>query len=268
VGGSEGGIKMMSMLDKKSGQRQLWTDLVKQVSGMMGQSFQLPGMTPGASALQQQTFDQAGNYMQGGLPMQGLRNEAIGQYLSGQPAFTVDPAQRDAYFQQAFVDPAQRQFQQQILPQAFERFSGQSMSSPDMMHAIGRASSDFGTGLSAARAGLIDRDITREQAAREAGMGRMSQGLDLGREEVLAPLRFGNALGQQQRGIEGELMREQGMQQIYQQNPMMNPNLQWLTTALQPTKSPVMQQPKAGWGEKIGGIFGLGGIGGAIDSAF
>jgi hypothetical protein len=29
-----------------------------------------------------------------------------------------------------------------------------------------------------------------------------------------------------------------------------------------------MQPPKAGWGERIGGMFGLGGVGGAIDSAF
>lgn len=268
MGGSEGGIKMMSMLDKKSGQRQLWTDLVKQISGIMGQPFNMPDMVGGPSALQQQTFDEAGQYISGGLPMQEERNRAIQQYLTGQPAFGIDPAQRERYFQEAFVAPAQRQFQEQVLPQAFERFSGQSMSSPDMMRAIAHAGSEFGTNLTQARATLVDRDIAREQAAREAGMQRMGQGLTLGMEEVLSPLRFGNVLGGQQRDIANQLQQQAGMQQVYQQNPMMNPNLQWLTTALQPTKAPIMEQPKAGYGQRILGMFGLGGLGAGIDSAF
>lgn len=268
MGGSEGGIKMMSMLDKKSGQRQLWTDLVKQVSDIMGQPFQLPSMAQGPSPLQQMTFDRAQQYMQQGLPMQGLRNDTISQLIQGTPAFAVDPAQREQYFQEAFVAPAQRQFQQEVLPQTFERYSGSAMSSPDMMRALARAGSDFGTNLTAARANLLDRDIAREQAAREAGMGRMGQGLVLGMEDVLSPLRFGNQLGAQQRDIAQQIASERGMQQIYAENPMMNPNLQWLTTALAPTKTPTMQAARPGWGQIIGSLVGLGSVGGAIDSAF
>jgi len=106
-----------------------------------------------------------------------LQQSARVSLLTGMPAFTVDPAQREKYYETAFQNPAMREYEQRILPQTMEAASGAGFHSSDTLQNMARAGVDVETALAAQRANLLWQDITAERGARESAMERMLKAL-------------------------------------------------------------------------------------------
>lgn len=102
------------------------------------------------------------------------RENALKSILSGQPAYSVDPTQRENYYQTAFYNPAMREYEQNILPQVMERASGAGFHSSDTLNQMGKSSTDLATNLAAKRAELLWNDVQAGYAAREQAANRQA----------------------------------------------------------------------------------------------
>lgn len=78
----------------------------------------------------------------------------------------MDPAQREKYYQEAFYNPAMREYNTSILPQTMEAASGAGFHSSDTLRSMAEAGTGLETNLAAKRAELLWQDILNQ---REAG---------------------------------------------------------------------------------------------------
>ena len=132
-------------------------------------------ITPDATANQLAAFQGAGNlFSDPRVDSSG----AINQLMSGDPAFQIDPAQREAFYQDALVAPARAQFQD-TLQQVDQRYGAGFGEAGAMRGMANRATADFETNLMGKRAELIYADEMARRGAAESGMNRMVQGVGL-----------------------------------------------------------------------------------------
>lgn len=248
------------------GQQDILRGLEQFVGGQIGRSAPRirSQITPPASGLQQSAFDLASGIVQGsagGFARQG----AADALLSGLPAFQVDPAAREQFFQEAFLTPATQDFQRNILPAISESFGARGLGrSGDLLRAQAQAGTDLGTQLAAQRAGLIRQDELSERQARENALNRVLPAIEASRSESLLPLDVGLQVGAVQRGINAQTNLDSLFRE-FQQNPVYNPALGLAPLALGSRAFQPVVETSAG-SPGVGGAIGtvVGGLAGSL----
>ena len=226
------------------GQVDLRDTMVNQVRNAVGQGVPAYGgqITPGTAPLQQQAFGAAGGLLSSplGTPMQG----AIGQLLSGQPAYQIDPATSMRYYTDAVYNPAMQEFGD-TLRGLDARYGARFGRSGAQLEAAGRAAERFGTNLAGIRGDLVYRDEMARRSAAENAMGRLGTGVQAGlgyAGDTRANLGMMAGLGGEQRAIEGQGRAEDYGKWLYAQ-PYNNPWLGFMGTALSTMPMLQTQQP-------------------------
>ena len=230
-------------------QKSVLNKMLGQVSGAIGQGIDPYGgqITPDATANQLAAFQGAGNLF--GDPRVDS-SAAINQLMSGDPAFQVDPAQREAFYQDALVAPARAQFQDTL--QQVESRYGAGFGEPGAMRGMAnRAVSDFETNLMGKKAELIYADEMARRGAAEAGMGRMGQGAALAPTydaNQRANLGLMSTLGGEERAISGQQMGEE-FNKWQMEQPYNNPWLGHFGSVM--SAQPFAIQNNPGWGKGV-----------------
>ena len=221
-------------------------------------------ITPDATANQQAAFQGGAGLFadpRGTVDPTG----AINTLMSGKPAFQVDPAQREAYYQDAFVNPARQQMRD-ALQQVDSRYGTGFGSAGTHGAAAYRTVGDFETALSGQRAGLLWGDEQARRGAAEAGMQRMVPGAELGTRSNVAlqgdrraNLGMQATLGGEERSIAGQQLGEDYNKwqtaQAYN-----NPWVQGYGAQLLNASPYAVGQSEGALGAITGGISSIGGL--------
>lgn len=241
-------------LDKMTGQ--LEQNIGRGIEAYGGQ------ITPGATANQLAAFQGAGNLFS---DPRVDSSAAINRLMSGDPAFQVDPAQREAFYQDALVAPARAQFRD-TLQQVDQRYGAGFGEAGAMRGMANRAAGDFETNLMGKRAELIYADEMARRGAAESGMNRMVQGVGLAPTydaNRRANLGLQATLGGEERAIagqhQGEAYNKWQTEQAYN-----NPWLGFFGSAMSAQPNAIVN--KKGYLDTIAGGIGAitGGIGGGL----
>lgn len=167
-------------------------------------------ITPGATQNQMSAFSRVGGLF--GPNQLGEANQtATLQALSGQPAFTVDPAQREQYYQQSVVNPAMAQFNDTL--RGVDARYGDTWASDSGAHraAVNDAATRLSTNLGAIRGDLVNRDVQAGYGAMESGANRMMGALGanyLADANARQNIGLQSALGGEQRAIDAQFRGE------------------------------------------------------------
>jgi len=178
-------------------QRRFSKDVTADVHNQWGRSGPVYGerIIPGASQIQDQMFDLTGGFL-------GNVGGAINRTLSGQPSFTVDPAARQRYYDQAIKAPAMREFDN-TLDQIDTRYGNRWTKAGAGGHrgAVNRAAGDLQANLTGQMAGLVREDEVAARAASESAANRQFQAGFQGLDSIAG-------VGSTQRGIDAQRMGE------------------------------------------------------------
>lgn len=249
---AKAGFKIKTKATMTPYQYGIYEDLADLYQGQIGEGVASYGgdIIPGATGLHGGVYDSALASMMGG---EGTSTDALGRMLSMEPAYEVDPAARERYYDEAFMAPAMQDFQQQILPAIMEQYNAQGMNRSGFAEgALATAGGNLATDLAGIRADLLYRD---EEARRDAASAAYDRALPaLGalageRESLLG-------VADTTRGIEGEQMAEEYGKWLYEQ-PYNNP---WLAYTEPVIGTPLIQHftgPKEDpWYHKVGMVVG------------
>ena len=204
---------------------------------------------PGASQLQQQGFQQAGNFDV------SQSQDALSRILNGEVASTPATTSGDvnSFFNTAFREPALRSFTQDVLPKIQESFIGNNAGrSAAADRAITRGFTDVQNALDPQLANLIfnteQAQLGRQAAAQENALNRIIPATSASINLANAPINALLGAGNTQRQID------------LSQNPQFSPLLNLLPTTLGTTavNTPVFQQTPGTTG-LFSDLLGLGG---------
>ena len=253
------------------GQRRLLKQITSQVSqgiGKPGEVFQGQRVA-GLSPLEQQ----AASFIGGPGFQQGLANLGqANQFYQGQVNEQFNPQQVTQDFNVDTLNPAMRNFQQNVIPGISERFAGgNALRSGAFGTTLAQAGSDLQSNLAAQ---LGQRQVAERGAVRgrRAAGARGLMGTSLMPQQLIAPLL---GIGGLQRGIQQQQLGAEHAR-FQEGQPMANPLLRLLSPALGTQAfQPVMSQ-QAGLGSILGpglGAFmgtetGAAGIMGGLGSLF
>lgn len=227
-------------------------------------------IAPGATANQQAAFQGAGGLL-GGLPGQVNVQPAINQMMSGQPAYQIDPATSQQFYQSAVVNPAQSRFQD-TLQGIDHRYGARFGRAGSQLENAYRSGERMNTELAGIQGDLVYRDEMARRQAAENAMSRMGQGAQLGMaqnqlvgSEQRQNLGMLAGLGAAERGIQGQQNAEQ-YNKWQMAQPYNNPWYGLAQLALTPEPTTTTQQPGVLGGALQGAMAGgaAGGIPGAI----
>lgn len=202
------------------------------------------------AANQQAAFDAAGGLLGG--PIRHDVAKATQQYLSGAPAYEIDPAQSAALFDNVVGAPARQDFGD-ALQDLETRYGARYGRSGGLLNAASRAADRFGTGLASERARWMRGDEMDRRTALERGMERMGSGIglaagtDANARGNLATL---YNMGTAERGIAGEGLSEDYAKWEYSRD-YNNPWLGFLGMAMTPEPRQQVQKPGI-----LGGMLG------------
>lgn len=99
---------------------------------------------------------------------QDLLTDLINKIIGGQGGFGFD----EDFFQQSFVDPALKQFEQRTAPAIQQKFIGQGAGrSSSLQDALTRAGADVQGGLDQQRAQLLNEALNRQLQGAQVGLG-------------------------------------------------------------------------------------------------
>lgn len=222
-------------------------------------------ITPDATYNQQLAFDAAPGLL-ASQRNRGIEG-ALGSALSGNPAYQIDPATSERFYNDSVVLPAQRQFQD-TLQGIDARYGARFGRSGGQQEAFGRAATDFGTNLAGIRGDLVFQDEQARRAALENAANRQVQGAGIAAEYDTSKQQNNRAnlamlagIGGEERSIAGQKSAEDYSKWEYSR-PYNNPWLGFMGTALAPPPTMVTQQPgiAAGIGSLFSGISGLAGM--------
>lgn len=147
-------------------------------------------ITPGATSYQNQTFDRAGSLFGNMIDSSG----AVSRLISGDPAFTVDPADREAYYQSAVVNPSMRQFQNDILPLVDSRYGDTWGTAGGHREAVLRAGTDLTTNMGGILGDLVYKDVLAGRDSAERGLDRIATGIGAGATAAAANTNILNSI--------------------------------------------------------------------------
>ncbi len=168
--------------------------------GSKSEASQLPTMTPEQTALFNTLLGKSKTALTGGTPsypgqmytpqnqyetsylnsvggdptQNAARDQAYLNVLGAKPAYEIDPAAREKYYQESFYNPAMREYKETILPQVLESASGAGFRSSDTLNQMGKSAADLETNLSAKRAELLWNDELSRRNALESAFGRQA----------------------------------------------------------------------------------------------
>lgn len=246
-------------------------NLLNQASGMVSRGLQygVPQyggqITPGATANQQMAFGQAGNLLRSSM-LGGAAQQATMGALSGQPAFTVDPAQRERYYQQSVVNPARAGLKDTL--RGIDARYGDRWSNDSGAHraAVNDAAVRFNTELGGIRGQLVNQDVNAGYGAMENAANRAlgavgtTMGLDANTRANLGAVA---GLGGDQRAIQGQFQGEDYNKWLAAQD-WANPYWGQFSSVMSASPYAVGQKQGIG-GALLGGIGGLmSGVGGLL----
>ena len=224
------------------------------------------------TANQQTAFDAAGGLLGG--PIGHDSDKALRQYLSGAPAYQVDPAQSAALFDNVVGAPARQDFGD-ALQDLETRYGARYGRSGGLLNAASRAADRFGTGLASERGRWMRADEMDRRQSLERGMDRMGEGIGLsfGRDaNTRQNLGALYGLGEAERNIAGEGLSEDYAKWEYSRD-WNNPWLGLMGMAMTP--EPTTKVPSAGLAAAGGALSGaragaslFGGGGGGGGSSF
>lgn len=242
------------------GQLDLTNALTNQVNRNVGTGITPYGgqITAGTSGNQQAAFDGVGGLLGPNTRFDNA-NAALKRSMSGTPVTQIDPAAREAYYQQSVVNPARRDFNDTL--RGVDARYGDRWSQDSGAHraAVNDAAVNFGTNMGGIRGDLVYRDemAGRESAERAAdrALGGAGQAF-VADANVRQNLGLASMLGGEERAIEGQGRGEDFNKWMMGQD-WANPWLGFAGTALSSTPYAVGQKP--GVLGAMGGL--LGGIG-------
>ena len=225
----------------------------------IGQTFNLPDYVPETNEQLLAAFEEANQVAAMGATPDN--REATQRLISGDMGYGVDPAVREQYFQ-SLLGPAQIEFQDQLRNVAELYSGGYGGRSGDFQGGLAQATSRYGADQTALLAGLINEDEIRKWEAGQNALQRLPMGIQSDVYNQTIPLNTLMNSGMTQYDLDSQLMQQQSQQQMYAENPLMNPNVQqWVPWFSQPYKVPISGGDSGG----IGGM--LGGIGGSLIGA-
>jgi hypothetical protein len=218
-------------------QKQVLDQLGQWISSEMGQGAETYGgqLTPNQSALQSRGF----GMLEGG----GLGSEAegvISQLLSGQSAYEVDPAAREAVYG-AQTARSTRDWENNIIPEIMERYNAQGLGrSGGIEAALGQSGMELAMRNREFGSGLEYKDEMARRAGLESAAGRQVAGTGA----YMGNLQSMLGAGEMQRGIEGEQLAE-GYQQWSAGQAYNNPVMGFLNQLL---GTQATTTTEGGWG--------------------
>jgi hypothetical protein len=139
---------------------------------------------------------------------------AIDTFLAGTPTFTNDPVARARAFEAEVQGPALRTFEQQIVPEIAQRFVSRGVRGPAQEATLLDAGQNLASNLGALRSQFFRQDEQQEILAKEAALGRVSQGATARLGESILPIQLKAALGGQARGAEAQTQLNSFLQQM------------------------------------------------------
>ena len=213
------------------------------------QPMDLPGgrFTPGASPLQAQAFQGAGQFGAGQFGGQQARMGAIANQLAANPSFQFDPAQTNQFFTEQIENPALRTFRNQLMPQIASRFLPGGQTGAALKTATG-AAGDLAANLASQRSSFMRGDQQLGAEFMERALGRQAGGIGMSQSEDLRRLSVPFQLGGAERGIAGQQGAEDFSRFMFQQ-PFASPNLAMFQG--------LAGDPMSNFGQSFGGLGGL-----------
>lgn len=233
-------------------QKDTLNQLIQMVQGQVGQGVDpYPGqIAPGASDIQDTTFQFLQNLLSGGDTGMAAGTDALTQLLR-----PFDPAATTEAWEAGVKAPALQTWEEEILPAIQERYIGQGAASSG---AANRAITKSGADLSADLAGQLATMLLGQEGQHEA---TQLAAVDQMLRQALGLTGVGLTAGGQQRDIMAELLGED-YQKWQTAQPYNNPWLQMLQTVLG-TKAfdPIVQGPtqsRGVFGDLLGAASNLG----------
>jgi hypothetical protein len=166
------------------GQSDLLNQLTSLLGGQLGSGVQGYGgeVVPGASELQQKTFDALGGLFGDGGMFQpsSTSKDVVDKIMAGTDVGTFDPTATQDWYQNALVNPAMENWSKTIAPQVQEKFIGQNAGSSGAANrAISTSASDVMKGLNTDLANALYGEKntfdTRKFEAGQNDLNRMLQ---------------------------------------------------------------------------------------------
>jgi len=223
------------------GQMELLDELTNLLKGQLGQGVEpYPGqLVPGASEIQQQLFEML---MPSGGAVGGLTKQGA-DYISQLMQQQFNPEEAQDYWQRAYVKPAQRTWEETVVPEVMERYAGQNaLDSGAARRALAKSWGDVQSQLNAELAKILwgeKQSLTqRQDTASQLGLNLLPQVIGMGEE---------------QRGITQEMLQEP-YQKWQMSQPWANPWLQYLPTTLGTNPYQVNTYTTGGGGGLLGGL--------------
>lgn len=222
-------------------------------------------IAPGATGNQMAAFNAAGGLL-GRNPIHENAQGATIRALSGQPAFTVDPAAREQYYRRSVENPARASFND-TLRNVDARYGDRwSLDAGAHKANVYDAVSDFETGLAGIRGDLLYQDEMAQRQSQENAANRSigavgaGFGFDANQRANLGTVA---GLGGAERSIEGQQLGEDYNKWLMSQ-PWANPWLGYTGQVMSAQPFQVAQE-KGVFGSLLGGAGSLlGGIGGLL----
>jgi len=216
--GSKPKVKAKKVDRLTPGQMELLDELTNLLKGQLGIGIEPYSgqLVPGASEIQQQLFEMLSpEGTVGGLTKQGA--EYISQLMQQQ----FNPQEAQDYWQRAYVMPAQRAWEETVVPEVMERYAGaNALDSGAARRALAKSWGDVQSQLNAELAKILWGEkqslAQRQDIASRLGLSLLP--------EVMG-------MGEEQRAITQELMQEP-YQKWQMSQPWANPWLNYLGTAL------------------------------------
>jgi len=223
------------------GQMELLDELTNLLKGQLGQGVEpYPGqLVPGASEIQQQLFKML---MPSGGAVGGLTKQGA-DYVSQLMQQQFNPDEVTQFWQHAYVKPAERAWEEAVVPKVMEYYAGQNaLDSGAARRALAKSGTDLQTQLNAELAKLLWGEKTnlqsRQDLASQLGLNLLPQVIGMGEE---------------QRGITQQLMQEP-YQKWQMSQAWANPWLSYLPVALGTNPYQVNTYTTGGGGGLLGGL--------------
>lgn len=147
--------------------------LLKQLIGTASEQGPTPSY-PGQSYVPMTTQEESFLKYAGG-ETQTPANQALLNVLSGQPAYQVDPAATEQYYQKSILDPTMDVYRNTTLPLLTESFAGPGFWSSNRANATQQSISDLTQNLASQRAELYYKDEQARRTALENAANRRAQ---------------------------------------------------------------------------------------------
>ena len=239
--GSKPKVKTKKVERLTPGQMELLDELTNLLKGQLGQGVRpyQGQLVPGASEIQQQLFEML---MPFGGPVGGLTRQGA-DYISQLMQQQFNPDEVRQYWQQAYVKPAERAWEETVVPKVMEYYAGQNaLDSGAARRALAKSGTDLQTQLNAELAKLLWGEKTnlqsRQDLASQLGLNLLPQVMGMGEE---------------QRAITQELMQEP-YQKWQMSQAWSNPWLQYLPAALGTNPYQINTYTTGGGGGLLGGL--------------